>query len=275
MSGQGAVAACEPLALVAYMYDGTLEGLLTCVFESYVRHERPEDMLEGESFQPRLGQSTILVEASVDVAERVRRGIVREAGPHAFGAIVRAFAVDDARKGSVIYEFVRYAMDGRSGRDRRLDIMNDIANPVVGALAALGRRTVDEAEKLRQFARFSHLSNGVWFARCNPNASVVPFVMPHFAARFNIQPFMIYDEVHHLAGVYDGTRWYMVRDRISSVPEGTEEDRYAQALWQRFYDAVTIDARFNPELRRSFIPVRLWKHLPEMRPREQALAPRS
>ena len=275
MTDQGTVAACEPLAHVAYLYDGTLEGLLSCVFEAYVRRERPEDLLEDGCYQPRLGQSTVFVDTSMERAERVRKGIVREAGRRAFGAVAHAFAVDDPGKGAVIYEFIRAAMDRGSGRNRRYCIMDDLADPSVAPLVALSRYAANEAERLRQFARFSHLSNGVWFARCNPSASVVPFVMPNFAARFNIQPFIVYDEVHRLAGVYDGNSWYLVHDEISQVPGDAEGDRYAQALWQRFYDAVTIEARYNPELRRNFMPVRLWKHLPEMRPRESAMTLRT
>ncbi len=38
--------------------------------------------------------------------------------------------------------------------------------------------------------------------------------MNHFAARFNIQPFIIYDENHHVAGVYDGEDWSLVADDV-------------------------------------------------------------
>ena len=261
----------EPLAHVAYLHDGSLEGLFSCIFEAYSRHELPEDIVAESDYEPRLGQSAVFVETSMEHAERVRNGIERIAGQRTLTVITRAFASDDAGKGAAIYTLVRQAVDTNSHRASRRCIMDDLADPVVARVAAMCRRTENEAEKLRQFARFSHLSNGVWFARCNPNASVVPFVMRHFAARFNIQPFIIYDEVHCLAGVYDGDGWYLVKDVIEQVPETAEGDEYAQALWQRFYDAVSIESRYHPELRRNFMPIRLWKHLPEMRPRESGI----
>lgn len=46
--------------------------------------------------------------------------------------------------------------------------------------------------------------------RVNPKASVVPLIMNHFVERLGVQPFIIYDEVHHLAGVYDGGDWQLV-----------------------------------------------------------------
>ncbi|MBP3866269.1 MAG: TIGR03915 family putative DNA repair protein [Eggerthellaceae bacterium] len=262
--GLGRVVTAEPLAHVAYLHDGSLEGLLCCIFEAYARREVPEDIVADRFYQPRLEQSSIFVQTDFDRAQRVRRGIEREAGSRAFGAVMRAAAHDDPHAGAVVYRFVRYVMDGHSGRDRRRNVLNDLANPVVADLVALERRVVNEEEKMRQFVRFSHLENGVWFARCNPNANVVPLVMRHFVERFNVQPFVIYDENHRIAGVYDGNDWNLVSDEVVNMPSRTREDAYIEKLWQRFYDTLSIEARYNPELRRHFMPVRLWKTLPEM-----------
>ena len=265
----GVCAQREPLQQVAYLHDGSLEGLLCCIFEAYVQHEAPEDIVCEREYQPRFEQSSFFVQTDYDRALRVRRGIEREAGARAFGAVARAAANDDPRTGAIVYRFVRYVMDKHSGRDKRRNVLNDLANPVVGDLMSLERRVSNEMEKMRQFVRFSHLENGVWFARCNPNANVVPLVMNHFAARFNIQPFIIYDGGHHVAGVYDGNGWSLVADDVVNAPSRTAEDAYIEKLWQRFYDSLSIEARYNPELRRHFIPVRLWQTLPEMEPRSR------
>ena len=137
-------------------------------------------------------------------------------------------------------------------------------------MVRLSRRAVNECEKMRQFVRFSHLENGVWYARCNPNASVVPLVMGYFAARLNDQPFIIYDENHHLAGMYDGRGWQLVSGDAVVVPPSTEHDAQMQEAWKRFYDALSVDARYNPELRRHFMPMRMWRNLTEMKPRLKA-----
>ena len=50
------------------------------------------------------------------------------------------------------------------------------------------------------------------------------------------------------------------------LPKATEHDALMQEAWKRFYDALCIDDRYNPELRRQFMPVRLWSNLPEMQP---------
>lgn len=256
----------RPTPAGAYLYDGTLEGLLSAVFAAYERRELPDEVVAEQVYAPRLGQDSLVVATDYEHAERVRRGVERAAGRATFTAIVRASASDAYDAGTVVYRFVRYVM-ARPPAMRGSPVLDDLANPVVADLVRLSQRTVNECEKMRQFVRFSHLENGVWFARCNPNASVVPLVMGYFAARLNDQPFIIYDENHRIAGVYDGTRWELVRGDVVDLPAATAHDAQMQEAWKRFYDTLSVDARYNPELRRHFMPVRLWKNLTEMKPR--------
>ena len=252
-----------PLEDVAYLYDGTLEGLLSAVFLSYERHESPLDVVKEAEYEPRLGQSCIFVETDFEKAIRVQRGVRRVAGSRAFEAIRQASLCDDYHTGTSIYRFIRYVMarpDDRAG----IPVLDELSNPVVSDMCKLAKRASNEAENMRQFVRFSQLENGVWYSCVHPNASVVPLVMGYFSSRLNDQAFIIFDERHRIAGVYDGRKWQLVSSDAINVPAATEHDGRMQEAWRRFYDALSIDARYNPELRRHFMPVRLWGDLPEM-----------
>ena len=257
-----------PLDSVAYLHDDTLEGLLSAVFLSYARHENPEDIVAQKRYQPRLGQSAIHVETNFQHAERVRKGVVKAAGNDAFMVIARASTCDNYEMGSYVLAFVRFVID-YSERFGKRPSLYDVSNPAIENIMRLDRSVRNESERIRQFARFSHLDNGVWFARINPSASIVPFVMSYFESRLNGLPFIVYDERHGCAGVHDGRSWMLVRDDAVNVPPSTENDKIMQEAWKVFYDALSVEARYNPELRRSFMPVRLWRNLTEMTPRRQ------
>ena len=144
---------------------------------------------------------------------------------------------------------------------------SDITNPSIEPVYKLARYTSNERHRMLQFIRFESLEGGLWFARCNPKASVVPLVMDHFAARLNIQPFIIYDEMHHMAGVYDGNDWQLVKtdkEGHLQLPDRSPDEATFRHAWKTFYDTVAVESRYNPELRRSFMPKRLWKNLTEM-----------
>lgn len=249
----------------AYVHDGTLEGLLSAVFLAFERHEAPDDIVSADIYQPRLGQEELIVQTDIQHALRVRRGIERMAGGAAFRTVLAASLNDGYDTGIAVFHFILYIMYSPQFKRER-GALSNMANPAVARMNQLKTRAYNEAEKMRQFVRFSHLENGVWFARINPNVSVIPLVMGHFAARFNDQPFIIYDEVHKLSGIYDGVSWQMIKGEVEAPADSTEHDQMMEDAWRSFYDALCVDARYNPELRRNFMPKRFWKNLPEMMP---------
>ena len=276
----------EPLAEVAYCHDGSLEGLLSAVFEAYARREDPQDIARADVLQPRLGQTVRVIETNEEHAVRVRRGIRRACGDAAYDAVKHASLSDHPDAGTIVYRFIRYAMAQNRPHDcsgckrrgscggacgkfactgkARRSVLGDLAHPAVEPLHRLARSVMNERHRMLQFLRFEHLENGVWFARCNPAASVIPLLMDWFSGRFNTQPFIIFDEAHNIAGVYEGRDWYLVQTENVDLPDRASEERLMQQAWKRFYDTVAVEARYNPELRRQFMPKRFWKNITEM-----------
>ena len=269
-----------PHADVAYCFDGTLEGLLSAIFAAYERREDPADVACRANLQPRLGQRIVDIPTDPERALRVQRGICRTCGPASYDAVKCASLSDDPRAGTVAYRFVRHAMaagkpracasckrrsacDGACTRPGRSPL-SDVAHPAVEPLVRLSRAVYNERHRMMQFLRFEHLEGGVWFARCSPKANVVPLLMDWFCGRFNTQPFLIHDEAHHLAGVYGGSDWYLVKTDRLNLPGPAADEAAMQRAWRRFYRAVAVESRYNPELRRQFMPKRLWKNITEM-----------
>ncbi|MCI8469233.1 MAG: DNA metabolism protein [Eggerthellaceae bacterium] len=288
---------------LAYLYDGTLEGLFSAIFASYERHEDPTDVLAARDLQVRLGQHAVFIDTDLGHAERVRAGFRHACGPRALSYAKRAALSDEPGAATAVYRYVRHGMTlnarrncascarrgrcdgarnpaGRPGAAPcpkvRGSLMSDLSHPVVGPVFGLARSVSTEQEHLLQFIRFEHLEGGLWYARCNPKANVVPLVMDHFASRFNTQPFIIYDEVHHMAGVYEGRGWTLARTDADSpelsLPDRAADEATMQRAWRRFYHAVSVESRYNPELRRHLMPKRFWRNLTEMQEEPPGLA---
>lgn len=293
-NGGASQPALEVYESVAYVYDGSFEGLLSAIFASYALHENPSDVVSEGMLQPRLGQCISNIETNIDHAKRVRQGIRKKCGNFAFRNVLKASLSSDPNAGTAAYRFVRYAMDEHKNAakacskcrknatckakndmgkcpKRRSRAISDITHPDVEPLFKIARSVSDEAEKIRQFARFEHIRTDdmdFWLAKVNPRDSVVPLVMNHFVERFNIQAFMIYDEVHNLIGVYDGESQYFVQpDSVSEllgIDTLASDEATMQNAWKRFYHVLSVEARYNPELRRQLMPKRFWKNLTEM-----------
>lgn len=302
---------------VAYVYDGTLEGLLSAIFAAYANHEDPTDVEPAGVLQPRLAQRVYEVRTDLSHAERVRRGLCKACGYQAFDAVKKASLSSRPKASTAAYHFVRYAMDMHKVRDcarcrkratcagartatagdaslyggmvlasrersssassgycpkLRGRALSDITHPAVEPLFQVVRGIDNECEHMRQFIRFEHLAGegvDVWLARCNPRDSVIPLIMSHFVERFNVQPFIVYDENHQLAGVYEGKTWYLVKTddpetSLLAAPDQAADEESMQRAWRIFYRTVAVESRYNPELRRHFMPKRFWKNLTEM-----------
>ena len=253
----------EPLDNVAYVHDGTTEGLLTAIFQAYALHEQPEDFSTETALQPRLGQSVRYIETDAALAARVKAGIVRKAGRDAWDAVLHASLSDDYSAGIAVYRFVQFVMAHPVAINYGL--IRNFAHPIAGPVARLERSVMNERHMMMQFLRFEHFENGIWFAKCNPKANVVPLLMDWFADRFNTERFVIYDEVHQVAGIYDDSGWYLAQTDEVHLPRYAADEAAMQAAWKGFYDAMSISARYHPELRRHFMPKRLWRNITELR----------
>lgn len=268
-----------PLPCVAYLYDGSTEGLFSAIFDAYANREDPQDFFGPGAYQPRIGQSVRTIPASGQKALRVRRGLSRVGGDAAFRAALHGSLSDRPDAPLAVYRFVRYVMDdyGRQPRSRRGSLMGQLAHPAVGPVAALEREVLNEAHRMKQFLRFRQKENGLWVGVCSPKANVVPLVMEHFAGRFNTQPFAIYDKVHHVAGLSRGGRWRLACVQAPERLADCAAEELMAGAWCAYYDSASIDERYHPELRRQFMPMRLWANITEMsRPpavRSDACAP--
>lgn len=167
---------------LAYVHDGSLEGLLTAVFLAFERKEYPSDVSASCRFMPRLGQRIVEVETNMERAWRVRAGIIRVCGMETYQCVVAASLSDEPDAGSSILSFVRYAMK-RGPRARFDKAASDVER-----FAEIVRSVRNERHYWVQFMRFSKTCDGVYVAVCNPKASVVPLLMGWFSARFNTQP---------------------------------------------------------------------------------------
>lgn len=278
---------------LAYLHDGTPEGLLSAIFAAYARHEDPAEVVRANAYQPCLLRTAISIPTDAAHAERVSAGIRKRLGPYAHRQVMKGALSGRSDAGTALYRFVRFALDGadrrhcascrfavdcarRACRRNRMAAIDDVTHPRVKPFFDAVRSVDNECEKIRQFARFQHLKEEgreVWFARVNPKDSVVPLVLGHFVERFSVQPFILYDEVHGIAGIWDGCQRYLVdaHEEMLSLPPPGADEVVMQDAWRAFYRTLSVEARFNPELRRKLMPKRFWKNLTEMQPDEPGL----
>lgn len=238
-----------------YSYDGSFDGLLCCVFESYDKKEIPLDILPPNTSQTLLF-ATKRITTDAQKANRVSRSIPEKMDLDTLDFVRHAFLTCFPQKELYILLFLRLGY--RYGPA----VMNMLTNDVVNTLVKVVKHLSNESHLLKGFVRFSILNN-VLVAEIEPKNYVLPLLTQHFCARFPEERFLIYDKTHTMALVYQPYQSAIIPIEELELPEADEEEQAFRELWQIFYNTIEIQGRHNPKCRMSHMPKRYWKYMTE------------
>ena len=240
---------------LAYRYDGSFEGFLCCVFESYTAHELPGAILGPDDAEASLfGVKEIVTDE--ERADRVARSVPTRISAGTDRLLRYAFLTCLPEKELVMLRFLR---KGYRYGPRFLSFAGD---EDVRRITEAVRRMLNEAHLLRGFIRFSEQS-GVLVSTIGPKNFVLPFLARHFSERFPEERMLIYDENHHAALVYRPYESAVIpMDGFRAAPPDAGEREF-RSLWRAFYDAVEIRPRHNERCRMTLMPKRYWRYMTE------------
>ena len=239
---------------VIYCYDGSFEGFLSCVFDSYAYREIPAGFRSGEDGALSLFSSrTVLTDP--DHAARVLRKVTA-LSPEAAVLLRRGFLTCLPERELHLFRLVAKLL--REGPGFLRDRSDETLYPVIRAVRHLN----GEVHLLKGFVRFSDLG-GVLGGEIEPKNRVLPVLGGHFAARFHNERFFLYDRTYREALFHvPGQSVIRPLADFQMAPPDEAEARY-RLLWKRFYDAIAIKERENPRLRMSNMPKRYWGTMTE------------
>ena len=239
---------------LVYIYDGSFEGFLCCIFESYAKKEVPTAICSDEDFIPVLFP-TREIQHDREHAARVYRKVAA-CSSYAASLLHRGFLTCMEKREIAMYRLTRKLL--REGPGFLRNLSDETAYPIVKAV----RHLEGEVHLLKGFTRFSELS-GVLGGEIEPKNRVLPLLRGHFCARYCNESFFLYDRTHHESLFYAGGKAVIcpLEDFQMALP--SEAEAHYRLLWKRFYDTVAIKERYNPRCRRTNMPMRYWGTMTE------------
>ena len=260
MSGESAVRPARKLhdADVVYLYDGSFEGFLCCVFESFAQHELPFAV-----WTPERETATLypLKDIATDhaKAQRVFASLGKKLGAETELLVTRDFLSGWEEKELLLIRFLHLAFALGPGTVKRM------GHPDVAPLYEMQHSLNWEVDKFQGFVRFAD-HNGMLAAVIHPKNYILPLLRGHFCGRFPEEDFLIYDAVHQAVLLYQNHRVQLLELAESlELPPPSAREKELQALWKQFYDTLEIKARHNEKGRMTHCPKRFWGDMVEMR----------
>ena len=289
--------------MLVYLFDNTLDGLLTAVFDSFFLHQQPEFLLtEGEQL-PLFADEPHRVHTDSGKAERVWKGLEKQLSKDGLHMITISWLSEERALNQPLFNMICKVFrphpptpspkgeGGAFGREGNLNSLlsfeRNASDPDVLAVRNTCRRVLHEQLRMKQFIRFQKAKDGTYLAVVSPDHNVLPLITDHFQDRFNDQPWLIYDAKRHYGYYYsltpspsptgEGSDYKVIRvtfEDEASVPFDlsngkmdeavlSENDKIFQDLWRTYFKAICIKERMNPKKQLSDMPRRYWKYMTE------------
>ena len=253
-----------------YVFDNTLDGLLTAVFDSFLLKQQPEYLLaEGEQLPLFVDQQYRVVTDS-EKAKRVWKGLEKHLSKDGLHMITISWLSEERALNQPLFNFICKVFQLKVK-----DFERNASDPDVLEVRNTCRRVLHEQLRMKQFIRFQKAKDGTYLAVVSPDHNVLPIIIDHFQDRFNDQPWLIYDAKRHYGCYYDGKAVIHVTfEDEASVPFDlsngkmdeevlSENDKIFQELWRTYFKAICIKERMNPKKQLSDMPRRYWNYMTE------------
>ncbi len=248
--------------------EGSTEGILTGIYEAYLLKKRMGieshnciHLAIKEPEMQRLFTHYESIQTDAKKAEKVSNTIERQLGKETWYRISMAMVSCYEDRADAVYHTIVLGLQLRDNK-----ITDRLQEDCVQRTFQCARASDNELCHLKQFLRFLELQNGMLYAKINAKHHVLPYLMPHFADRLPADNFVIYDENTQTFGLHASyQKWYLMQggDLDEERLVYSELENEYQELFRRFCESVAIEARVNPALQRTMLPMRFRPNMTE------------
>lgn len=252
--------------MTIFIFDGSLEGLLTAVFEYYERKSGKTTVVSSLDHQPDLLDDSLYIVSDEKKAKRVWEGLKKKLPADWLLRFYKAFLSEDAAAFRNLFEFALYIFDHPKGAEQ------NFGHPAVLAVAQMDRSVNREKHRMKAFIRFQETADGIFYAAVEPDYNVLPLIANFFRNRYAAQRWIIYDLKRGYGLYYDLIKVEEIqmeyapelkkRSILANENLGDNEGLYA-LLWKDYFKSTNIPARKNMRLHIRHVPKRYWKYLTE------------
>ena len=273
--------------MTVYIFDNTLDGLLTAVFDCFFLHQQPEALLANGEQLPLFANEQHQVVTDSEKAARVWKGLEKRLSAAGLRIITLSWLSEERALNQPLFNYICKVFRLPVGAP---SIENNASDEDVLAVRNTCRRVLHEQQRMKQFIRFQKAKDGTYLAVVSPDHNVLPLITDHFEDRFNDQPWLIYDAKRHYGYYYEPTPNPSRREGSLNSPRGgvvritfedetavpfdlsngkmdadilSSDDQLFQDLWRTYFKAICIKERMNPKKQLSDMPRRYWKYMTE------------
>lgn len=254
--------------MITLLYDNSLEGYLTAIFEAYYRKLALYRIRKEETYTNELLSETINIQTEKEKAARVWKGLGKKITRTGQDYLYCAFLSELPEMEDLMQAFIIHIFSKTDNAER------DFSSDAVLRIQRISKQVHRERHRMKAFIRFQLTKDGIYYAAIEPDYNVIPLIITHFKNRYADQRWLIYDLKRKYGIYYDLEKVETVSiDFTPGNHQGKditisldETEVLYQRLWQDYFKSVNIASRRNMPLHLRHVPKRYWKLLTEKIP---------
>ncbi|WP_312811540.1 TIGR03915 family putative DNA repair protein [Sedimentibacter sp.] len=240
-----------------YLYDGTFEGLLTCIYCHY-KKENADGIYLLSEYQQTILNNYLTVDTNIEEARTVSNAIINKISNEAYIYIFYCYLSDLKYKENTILDFLIFAF--KYGKQT----MNFYTHEKVLPLNEAYLRVAKEVHRFLGILRFSD-AGGFLYSKFSPDNDIVLLLADHFTDRYKYEKFIIYDEKRKKGLIYSDNSWEIKENINIDNIETSQSEKVIQSLWKQYFTELAIKERVNCNLQFQFVPARYRKNMAEFK----------
>jgi len=248
-----------------YVFDASLTGLLTAIFECFERKNGTVTLIAEKYHQPDAFNESLYVYSDEQKAERVWLALQKKLSPIGLRKFYCGYLSEIPEAYNHLFQYSIYIFKNSFGAE------NNYGNAHVTALSKYAKSVEREKHRMEAFIRFQQTADGIFYAGIDPDFNVLPLISNHFKNRYADQRWIIYDLKRGYGLHYDLNK---VEEMTLSFSAETnkakpvlaamdEKEALYSILWKDYFKSTNIPARKNTKLHVQHVPKRYWKYLTE------------
>jgi probable DNA metabolism protein len=256
--------------MATYCFDGSMTGLLSCVFRAFQFKEFQVNVTRDEHAQNGLFDDFIQVVSNEEHAQRVWQGLKQKTATQSQRNFYYTFLSENQTADQHLFNYCLYVFQ------HSYKVDENYGHQDVLALAQWTKQVGREKHRMEAFVRFKKCQDGLFLSLVRPDFNVLPLIERHFKARYQDQRWLIYDEKRKYGIYYDLQQVHQIEMNAHEVDtklasgfsqsftiELDEQELLYDQLWKDYFQSVNIQARQNMKLHIQYVPKRYWRYMNE------------
>lgn len=238
-----------------YLYDGSFDGFLSCVYHNY-KTKKASGIYERNLYQYSIMNDYMIIDTDFNFADIVYNAIETKISKEAMNMIFYAFLSCEKDKDNIILKFIDFGF--KKGKIAIDMYTNDCVLPIREIYTRVSR----EEHGFLGLLRFSDIG-GILYAKYCPDNNITVLITEHFADRYKYERFVIHDEKRNIASVYADEKWEIIDASKVNMISLSDNELMLHKLWKEYFTTLAIEGRKNPKLQNQKVPKKYRKNITE------------